>query len=80
MPGTGVHDPGISVQIARNERSVWIGMGVQVGPAHARTFVPLPEPTTADIEALTLRIARRLTAVVERLCGLRRYRGLTHLC
>jgi hypothetical protein len=33
------------------------------------TFVPLPEPTTADIEALTLRIARRLTAVVERLCG-----------
>jgi hypothetical protein len=33
------------------------------------TFVPLPEPTTADIEALTLRIARRLTAVVERLCS-----------
>jgi hypothetical protein len=33
------------------------------------TFVPLPEPTTADIEALTLRIARRLTAAVERQCS-----------
>ena len=32
------------------------------------TFVPLPEPTTPDIEALTFKIARRLTAVVERLC------------
>jgi hypothetical protein len=33
------------------------------------TFVPLPEPTPADIETLTFRIARRLTAVVERLCA-----------
>ncbi len=29
-------------------------------------FVPLPTPTTAEIEALTLKIARRLTAVIER--------------
>jgi len=33
------------------------------------TFVPLPEPTSSDIEALTYRIAHRLTAVVERLCA-----------
>ena len=32
----------------------------------ALTFVPLPAPTPADIEALTFRIARRLTDVVER--------------
>ena len=32
------------------------------------TFVPLPDPTTEQIEELTLKIARRLTAVVERLC------------
>jgi hypothetical protein len=31
------------------------------------TFVPLPDPTPADIEALTFKIARRLTAVIERL-------------
>ena len=31
------------------------------------TFVPLPEPTPEDIEVLTYKIARRLTAVVERL-------------
>ena len=31
--------------------------------------MPLPEPTSADIEALTFRIARRLTAVVERHCA-----------
>jgi hypothetical protein len=31
------------------------------------TFVPLPEPTAEDIEVLTYKIARRLTAVVERL-------------
>ena len=30
-------------------------------------FVPLPEPTPADIDALTRKIAERLTAVVERL-------------
>lgn len=33
------------------------------------TFVPLPDPTTAQIEELTLKVARRLTTVVERLCG-----------
>lgn len=32
-------------------------------------FVPLPEPTPADLEALTFRIARRLTAVIERHCA-----------
>jgi len=32
------------------------------------TFVPLPTPTTEEIEELTLKVARRLTAVVERLC------------
>ena len=32
------------------------------------TFVPLPDPTTEQVEELTLKIARRLTAVVERLC------------
>ena len=32
-------------------------------------FVPLPEPTQADIEALTLKIARRLTAAVEKMCA-----------
>jgi hypothetical protein len=31
------------------------------------TFVPLPAPTPADIEALTFKIARRLTTAVERL-------------
>ena len=31
--------------------------------------MPLPEPTTEQIEELTLKIARRLTAVVERLCA-----------
>ena len=31
------------------------------------TFVPLPEPTPADIDALTRKIAERITAVVERL-------------
>lgn len=33
------------------------------------TFVPLPEPTTEEIEELTLKVARRLTTVVQRLCG-----------
>ncbi len=33
------------------------------------TFVPLPDPTTEEIEELTLKIARRLTTVVHRLCG-----------
>lgn len=33
------------------------------------TFVPLSAPTTEEIEELTLKVARRLTAVVERLCG-----------
>ena len=32
-------------------------------------FVPLPAPTTVEIEALTWKIARRLTAVVERRCS-----------
>jgi hypothetical protein len=32
-------------------------------------FVPLPEPTQADIEALTFKIAHRLTAAVEKLCA-----------
>lgn len=32
------------------------------------TFVPLPAPTTEEIEQLTLKVARRLTAVVERHC------------
>ncbi len=31
--------------------------------------MPLPEPTTAEIEELTLKIAHRLTTVVQRLCG-----------
>ena len=38
------------------------------GAENRLTFVPLPEPTTEQIEELTLKIARRLTAVVERLC------------
>jgi hypothetical protein len=33
------------------------------------TFVPLPDPTTEQVEALTLKIARRLTGVVERQCA-----------
>ena len=33
------------------------------------TFVPLPDPTTEQVEDLTLKIARRLTGVVERLCA-----------
>jgi len=33
------------------------------------TFVPLPDPTTEEIEELTLKVARRLTTVVERLCA-----------
>ncbi len=32
------------------------------------TFVPLPAPSTEEIEQLTLKVARRLTAVVERHC------------
>ncbi len=32
-------------------------------------FVPLPTPTHEEIEALTWRIARRLTRVIERLCA-----------
>jgi len=32
-------------------------------------FVPLPEPTQADIEALTFKIAHRLTAAVEKMCA-----------
>jgi hypothetical protein len=43
--------------------------GLFVPGAESRlTFVPLPEPTTEQIEELTLKIARRLTGVVERLC------------
>jgi hypothetical protein len=33
------------------------------------TFVPLPPPTDEDVAALALKIARRLTAVVERHCA-----------
>ncbi|MBC8423324.1 transposase, partial [bacterium] len=33
------------------------------------TFVPLPDPTTEQVEELTLKIARRLTGVVERQCA-----------
>jgi hypothetical protein len=33
------------------------------------TFVPLPAPTSAEVEALTARLAHRLTGVVERLCA-----------
>ncbi len=33
------------------------------------SFVPLPDPTTEEIEELTLKVAHRLTTVVERLCG-----------
>ncbi len=38
------------------------------GAQEQLTFVPLPDPTTEQVEDLTLKIARRLTAVVERLC------------
>jgi hypothetical protein len=44
--------------------------GLFVPGRHDRLFfVPLPEPTTEDVEALLLKAARRLTAVVERLCA-----------
>ncbi|MFC1572568.1 transposase [Candidatus Eisenbacteria bacterium] len=32
-------------------------------------LVPLPEPTTEDVETLLLKAARRLTVVVEHLCA-----------
>ena len=32
------------------------------------TFVPLPEPTDEEVDALALKVARRVTATVERLC------------
>jgi hypothetical protein len=44
------------------------GLFVPEGDDGTLVFVPLPEPTTEDIEALTLKVARRLTAVVERFC------------